>query len=403
MDSALVLYMVAGFSNVALVDVLVAHSIQCLPEMNESITKNMSVLNLSGLRRRSYQDCLRSYKQLQVLLLNTSNLETLDDTTFSNVSSLKQLYLQDNRLIEFPSKPMGPLTQLQVLIINNNYIKEIKSDAFQDLKELRQLHLGPQVQFQNFEFQALLPLNKIEVLVLRGLNLTFVPVINQMKLLQDLDLSDNKIDRVLSQYFYNLTQLQTLQLAGSRITFISKSAFSSQKNLRLLDLSGNDLITLSKEVLSPIIQSAGGAVVIILAQNPFHCDASMCPMKRWLETVKMHIQMDVMCYSPENLRGYCMTQLPLTHFKCVREPNFAFLPKASHTKKTTPMHSFLGKGITVIIMIAAASSFLLLTSVIYLASAKLIQRSFLLKICAHNRVEASQQRKEEGASNTFHL
>ncbi|XP_072109044.1 uncharacterized protein [Mobula birostris] len=288
MGSTLVLYTVAYFSNVASVDILVTSSTQCLQELNESVTRDVSILNLSGLKlRRSYPDCLRYYSQLQVLLLNTSNLNTLDDTIFLNTSSIKQLYLQDNRLREFPSKPMVPLTQLQVLYINNNYIKEIKSDAFQDLKELRQLHLGPQMQFQSFEYQALLPLKKVKVLVLKGLNLTFVPVINQMQLLQDLDLSDNKIDRVLAQYFYNLTKLRVLQLAGCRITYISKSAFSSQKNLRLLDLSRNGLITLSKETLSPIIQSAGGAVVILLAQNPFHCDASMCPMKKWLDIVKL--------------------------------------------------------------------------------------------------------------------
>ncbi|XP_051896385.1 leucine-rich repeat-containing protein 4B-like [Pristis pectinata] len=398
MGSALVFYTVACFSNVASVDALVTHSIQCPQELNESITKDVSILNLSGLRlRRSYSDCLRHYNQLQVLLLNTSNLDTLDDTTFSNISSIKELYLQDNRLIEFPSKPMVPLTQLQVLVINNNYIKEIKSDAFQDLKELRQLHLGPQVQFQSFEYQALLPLKNVKVLVLRGLNLTFVPVINQMRLLQDLDLSDNKIDRVLSQYFYNLTKLQTLQL----ITFISKSAFSSQKNLRLLDLSGNGLVTLFKETLSPMIQSAGGAVVVQLAQNPFHCDASMCPMKRWLDTIKLPVQLDMMCNSPESLRGHWMTQLPLTNFNCVKEPIFTLLPKASHINKTAIAHSFLGKGITGIIIVAAAATSLLLISISYLASAKLIHWSFLRKHCTRHSAESTQQGKEEAATNSI--
>ncbi|XP_062899417.1 leucine-rich repeat transmembrane neuronal protein 4-like [Mobula hypostoma] len=402
MGSTLVLYTVACFSNVASVDILVTSSTQCLQELNEPVTRDVSILNLSGLKlRRSYPDCLRYYSQLQVLLLNTSNLNTLDDTIFLNTSSIKQLYLQDNRLREFPSKPMVPLTQLQVLYVNNNYNKEIKSDAFQDLKELRQLHLGPQMQFQSFEYQALLPLKKVKVLVLKGLNLTFVPVINQMQLLQDLDLSDNKIDRVLAQYFYNLTKLRVLQLAGCRITFISKSAFSSQKNLRLLDLSRNGLITLSKETLSSIIQSAGGAVVILLAQNPFHCDASMCPMKKWLDTVKLHIQLDMMCSSPESLRGHWMTQLPLTKYNCVKEPNFALLPKASNVNKTAIAQSFLGKGPTGIVIVSAAVTSLLLISVIYLASAKLIQWSFLMKHCACRSAESTQQGKEEAATNSI--
>ncbi|XP_032888042.1 vasorin-like [Amblyraja radiata] len=403
MGSAHIFYTVACFYNVASLDVLVTHSTQYPPVLNEFNTKDVSFLNLSGLSLgRSYLDCLRQHNQLQVLLLNNSNLETLDDTVFSNISSLKQLYLQDNRLMDFPSKPMLPLTHLQVLIINNNYIKEIKPDAFQELKELKELHLGPQVQFQNFDYQALLPLKKIKVLILRGLNLTFVPVINQMQLLQDLDLSDNQIDRVLSQYFYNLTRLQTLQLAGSGITFISKSAFSSQKNLRLLDLSRNKLITLSKETLSPIIGSRRSAVVIILAQNSFHCDASMCLMKRWLDTVKMRVRLDLMCYSPESLKGQSMTQLLLTDFNCVKEPNFAFLPKASHINKTTVAHSFLGKGIIGVIIVAAAAPILLI-SIIYLASSKSIQQSRLMKHCACNNMGSTQQGKEEAATNSFPL
>ncbi|GCB67298.1 hypothetical protein scyTo_0013685 [Scyliorhinus torazame] len=57
---------------------------------------------------------------------------------------------------------MAPLTLLQVLVISNNYIKEIKSGAFENLQELRELYLGPQAQFQDFQYQALIPLKKIK-------------------------------------------------------------------------------------------------------------------------------------------------------------------------------------------------------------------------------------------------
>ncbi|XP_067865963.1 leucine-rich repeat-containing protein 4B-like [Heterodontus francisci] len=397
MGSALIFCAVAWFSYVASLETSLTYSTQCPLELNESITKNVSVLNLSGLRlRRSYHDCLSHYNQLQILLLNSSNLEAVEDTAFSNISSLRQLYLHDNRLMEFPSKPMAPLTLLQVLVISNNNIKEIISGAFEDLQELRELYLGPQVQFQDFQYQALIPLRKMKVLILRGLNLTFVPAINQMQLLQDLDLSDNKIDRVLSQYFHKLTKLQTLRLSGSGITFISKSAFNSQKNLRLLDLSRNELATLSKETFNPIIRSASGAVGIKLAQNPFHCDASMCSMKKWLDAVK--VQLDMLCNSPDSLRGLWMSQLSLSLFNCSKEPNFAFLPKASHVNKTGIVYSFLGKGITGIIIVAAAALFILIISVMYLTSAKSIQQSLLMTGC--NSVESAQQENEEQDTNS---
>ncbi|XP_038647394.1 chondroadherin-like [Scyliorhinus canicula] len=399
MGSALLFYTSACFLYVASLETLVTHSTQCPPELNEPITKNISVLNLSGLRlRRIYHDCLRRCTQLQVLFLNSSNLEAVEDTTFTNISSLRQLYLHDNRLTDFPSKPMAPLTLLQVLVISNNYIKEIKSGAFENLQELRELYLGPQAQFQDFQYQALIPLKKIKVLILRGLNLTFVPVINQMQLLQDLDLSNNKIDRILSQYFYKLTKLQTLRLSGSGITFISKSAFNSQKDLRLLDLSRNELVTLSKETLSPIVRSVGGAVGIKLAQNPFHCDASMCSMKKWLDTVK--VQLDMLCNSPHSLRGLWMSQLSLSLFNCSKEPTFAFLPKASQANKTGNARSFLGKGITGVIIVAAAAFCTLILSVIYLSSVKPIRQSFLMRHCGCNSVEPAQQDNEEQDTNS---
>ncbi|XP_078074387.1 uncharacterized protein LOC144497247 [Mustelus asterias] len=396
MGSALLFYTFACFLYVASLGTLVTHSTQCPLELNEPISKNISVLNLSGLRlRRSYYDCLRDYNQLQVLFLNSSNLEVVEDTTFTNISCLRQLYLHDNRLTDFPSKPMALLTSLQVLVISNNYIKEIKSGAFENLQELRELYLGPQAQFQDFQYQALIPLRKIKVLILRGLNLTFVPVINQMQLLQDLDLSNNKISRILSQYFYKLTKLQTLRLSGSGIAFISKSAFNSQKNLRLLDLSRNELVTLSKETLNPIVQSVGGAVSIKLAQNPFHCDASMCSMKKWLDTVKLQVQLDMLCNSPNSLRGFWMSQLSVSLFNCSKESHFAFLPKASQANKTGIVRSYLGKGITGIVIVAAAAFFILILAVIYLSSVKSIQQSFLMRHCGCNSVESAQQENEE--------
>ncbi|XP_043549645.1 chondroadherin-like isoform X1 [Chiloscyllium plagiosum] len=285
---------------------------------------------------------------------------------------------------------MAPLTSLQILVISNNFIKEIKSGAFEHLQELRELHLGPQAQFQDFQYQALMPLRKIKVLILRDLNLTFVPVINQMQLLQELDLSNNKIARVLSQYFYKLTKLRTLRLSGSGITFISKSAFNSQNNLRLLDLSRNKLVAFSREILNPIIRSVDGAVDIKLTQNPFHCDARMCSVKKWLDTVK--VQLDMLCNSPDSFKGLWMSQLPLSLFNCSNESNFVFLPKASQANKTSIVHSFLGKGITAIVIVAAAVLFTLLLSLIYLSPVKSVGS---LRQCGCNRVESTPQENEE--------
>ncbi|XP_078266892.1 uncharacterized protein LOC144599633 [Rhinoraja longicauda] len=129
----------------------------------------------------------------------------------------------------------------------------------------------------------------------------------------------------------------------------------------------------------------------------------MCLMKQWLDTVKMRLRLDMTCYSPESLKGHLMTQLLLTDFNCVKEPNFAFLPKASHINKTAVAHSFLGKGIIGIIIVAAAASFLLLISIIYLASSKSIQQSCLMKHCACNNMGSTQQGKEEAATNSFPL
>ncbi|XP_048413682.1 SLIT and NTRK-like protein 4 [Stegostoma tigrinum] len=392
MDSALSFYTFACFSYVASLETpLVTYSAPCPRELNGCMTQNTSVLDFSGPRlRRNYPDCLKNYKQLQVLLLNSTNLETVEDIAFSNISSLRQLYLHDNRLVAFPSKPMAPLTFLEVLFISNNFIKEIKSGAFEHLQELRELYLGPQAQFQDFQYQALIPLRKIKVLILRGLNLTFVPVINQMQLLQELDLSNNKIDRILAQYFYKLTKLQTLRLSGSGITFISKSAFNSQNNMRLLDLSRNKLVAFSREILNPIIQSVGGAVDIKLTQNPFHCDARMCTMKKWLDSVK--VQLDMLCNSPDSFKGRWMSQLSLSLFNCSKEPNFAFLPKASQANKTSLVRSFLGKGVTAIVIIAAAALFTLFLGLMYLSPVKSVES---LKHCGCTRVESTPQENDE--------
>eukprot|EP00062_Callorhinchus_milii_P004988 gi/632943980/ref/XP_007887250.1/ PREDICTED: leucine-rich repeat-containing protein 4B-like [Callorhinchus milii] len=392
---------IACFMHLSSGETFIPFSAQCPSQLNQSTSaRNVSVLNLSGGSFKTrYYECFKHYNQIQVLLLNSSNLETVENSAFSNIVHLNQLYLHDNRLTEFPSKPMASLTLLQVLVISNNSIKEIKSDAFQSLHELRELYLGPQLQLQDFQYQALLPLKKIKVLILKGLSLTYVPVINQMRLLQELDLSDNKIDRVLSQYFSELARLQILRLSGSGITFISKTAFRSQKNLKLLDLSGNELATLSEETLNPIVWSAGGAVDINLTQNPFHCDANMCALKKWLEIVK--IQVDMMCENPKRLRGHQVAQLSLVHFNCSKVSTLPFLTKASPVNKTDLTDSFLGKGTTGIIVVAAAAPILLLLSAMCLLSLKSRQQPFLSRFCEFNKGEAARGPREEPEASYF--
>ena len=71
-------------------------------------------------------------------------------------------------------------------------------------------------------------------------------------LLKELDLSDNRIEKLLPGMFSGLFGLRYLDLQGNDITILPQGVFDSLGNLRELNLQGNNIAMLPQDIFAPL-------------------------------------------------------------------------------------------------------------------------------------------------------
>lgn len=150
--------------------------------------------------------------KLRELRLDTNAIETIDDFTFANLSSLTTLHLEFNKISVINRNTFSGLFKLIRLTLDANDIHTIENGAFSDLKELRKLGLSE---------------NKLKVLnnqILRG-----------PTRLTELSIGGNQIGSI--SHVYTLSTLETLKLPNSKVNDIDLVKFAKLPNLKILDLS----------------------------------------------------------------------------------------------------------------------------------------------------------------------
>nr|XP_045586253.1 toll-like receptor Tollo [Procambarus clarkii]XP_045586254.1 toll-like receptor Tollo [Procambarus clarkii] len=80
-------------------------------------------------------------KNMMALYLNSSRIERIQNRTFHGLSSLKQLHLHDNILVELEGFEFEHLEHLRELYLQNNRLKVINNATFAGLKSLEFLRL----------------------------------------------------------------------------------------------------------------------------------------------------------------------------------------------------------------------------------------------------------------------
>jgi Leucine-rich repeat (LRR) protein len=88
------------------------------------------------LNREQLAEWYPSYATQNFLGLGYRNIQSIEVGTFSNLTSLNVLYLNENQLSCLNPTTFNSLTNLQVLWLSGNKLTQIEASTFSNLKSL---------------------------------------------------------------------------------------------------------------------------------------------------------------------------------------------------------------------------------------------------------------------------
>ncbi|XP_014472147.1 PREDICTED: toll-like receptor 3 [Dinoponera quadriceps] len=158
--------------------------------------------------------------------------------------SLGQLDFSENLLEEIPSTDVWPTMNalLSLDLSRNRLADNLQDGSFENLLTLRNLDLRAN-NITRPPWQALGSLSSLQYLYLQDNHLTKLEkaAFGRLPIVFELNLANNKINNVTSRAFEGLLQLLTLNLTNNNISHIPNGAFQGLVSLRTLDLSHNKL------------------------------------------------------------------------------------------------------------------------------------------------------------------
>jgi len=154
---------------------------------------------------------------LEQIWIKNNNLQSVSLDAFTNITNLS-LSIADDQIKNIPQLNFGSHRSLKELTLRNNFIKNITQASLRNVKNVD------------------LSMNYIAY---------FTSDIFSFDILEDLDVSNNRIQTLNTSMFEGLSSLKKLNISHNSITKINIDTFSDTKNLRTLDLSNNQITYLS--------------------------------------------------------------------------------------------------------------------------------------------------------------
>ncbi|NXS26056.1 LRC32 protein, partial [Pomatostomus ruficeps] len=214
---------------------------------------------------------------------------------------IKHLELSNNFIQNLSGSSMPGFGQLEYLDVCFNQLEAVSATALARLPRLRSLLLGSNHLDQNYvaNGEAFHLLRNIEVL----------------------DLSVNNLEsHMASWYISNLTSLRVLDLSGNRITKLLAGTFRSSPRLRQLDLSNNYIMEIQEGAFEPL----GELEVLNLALNSLHCISGFSLTQLRVLNLS-HNALELFSSEEEGAEPYLLRVLDLSHNRLLAFPE---LPRA---------------------------------------------------------------------------
>lgn len=219
-------------------------------------------------------------KRLQKLYIHYATLMKIEKRTFSNITTLKEITLMNDKIAELDFSAFTNLPLLVNLTLKDNKLTEIQRDVFVNLPSLKYLDLSfnsislaHDGCFEHLTFlnDLILEANSITVLTsetFRGLgNLTRLDLrSNKLAIIGDLTftelwnlnellLDNNELEYLSERAFDGLALLQKLSMTGNKLKSINEGLLEGVRGLELLDLRNNEIEYFTYETVKPIIEN----------------------------------------------------------------------------------------------------------------------------------------------------
>ncbi|PSN34628.1 hypothetical protein C0J52_26126 [Blattella germanica] len=183
---------------------------------------------------------------LQKLNLTQNNISHVLDNNFRGLANLLELHLDDNRIESMPSGTFSHLQELRKLSLARNRITELVPRLFLKLGKLHELDLSGN-RLMELNPEVFKDVQELRVFRCRGCGLSNINTLIY-RLMQDLlvlDLGDNEFKYIASDEFRDLRNLQTLKLDGNQLPVVLERTFGyhgnlgGQTDLQVLSLARN--------------------------------------------------------------------------------------------------------------------------------------------------------------------
>ncbi|XP_049700070.1 connectin [Helicoverpa armigera] len=247
-------------------------------------------------------------KRLQKLFIHYATLNKIEKRTFSNITTLKEITLMNNKITELDFSSFTNLPSLVNLTIKENKVTEVQRDVFVDLPSLKYLDLSSNSInlahdgcFEHLTVlnDLILEANSITVLTrdtFRGLaNLTRLDLrSNKLSMLGDLTftelwnlnellLDNNELKFLSERAFDGLALLQKLSMTGNKLKSINEGLLEGVRGLELLDLRNNEIEHFTYETIKPILENLKMKnSVLYLSGNKLTCDCRLS----WIQILR---------------------------------------------------------------------------------------------------------------------
>ena len=154
----------------------------------------------------------------------------------------ENLNLANNSLGAAPGhKVWHGLRKLESLHLTGNHIPIITTENFKNLKSLKRLFLDDN-RIGNFDFRS-------HSIYFRSRKPNFISVaieengFGELEVLEELDLSQNRLAKIMKSRLHKLTKLKSLDLRENQIKIIEATSMDDLESLKSLDLGNGSSVT----------------------------------------------------------------------------------------------------------------------------------------------------------------
>ncbi|KAI8782003.1 CAunnamed protein product [Biomphalaria glabrata] len=313
---------------------------------------------------------------LKILKLNSPLVKFFPNTLLSGLKSLEYLSFSAPSLSLFTLAKEGKPLQLKDLEVFETTMNSIPDNWLFNLTFLVRLNLS-EIPLDKIEHKDIIHLKSLKFLEISGNAMTVLPsnfleplklslekfqmhhcdlsklddnAISSMMVLQEIDLSNNYIEWIGEGNFVNIPYLRKLNLQNNIIHSmqINKGWFTTASELREINLSNNNLNNFPEALLDTNLTElalAGNNIsvlpaqklcgleslsVLILADNPIHCDLSTEKLLNCLPG----LQVDGKCETPSNVRNCKISELEICLHK-LSSTSVTSEPTSTETKNST--------------------------------------------------------------------